>query len=51
VPLVPRYSLLGAAWALLGGLLTLCAGFTLALTFALRPRRAELSPVEADARR
>jgi O-antigen/teichoic acid export membrane protein len=49
VPLVPRYSLLGAAWALLAGLLTLCAGFTLALSLALRPRRAELAPVEVDA--
>jgi O-antigen/teichoic acid export membrane protein len=50
VPLVPRYSLLGAAWALLAGLMTMCVGFTLALTFTLRPQRAELSSVEADAR-
>jgi O-antigen/teichoic acid export membrane protein len=50
VPLVTRYSLLGAAWALLAGILILCAGFTLALTFALHPQRAELSAVEAGAR-
>ena len=49
VPLVPRFGLQGAAWALLAGILTWCAGFTLALTFALRPRRVDLSTVEADA--
>lgn len=49
VPLVPRYGLQGAAWALLAGILTWCTGFTLALTFALRPQRAELSTVEAEA--
>ena len=49
VPLVPRYGLQGAAWALLAGMLTWCAGFTLALTFALRPQD-ELSTVEAEAR-
>jgi O-antigen/teichoic acid export membrane protein len=42
MPLVPRYGLQGAAWALLAGMLTWCAGFTLALTIALRPRRVEL---------
>ena len=50
VPLVPRYGLQGAAWALLAGMLTWCGGFTLVLTFALRPHRAELSTVEAEAR-
>jgi O-antigen/teichoic acid export membrane protein len=50
VPLVPRFGLQGAAWALLAGMLTWCAGFTVALTFALGPQRAELSPVEAEAR-
>jgi O-antigen/teichoic acid export membrane protein len=50
VPLVPRYSLLGAAWALLAGLLIMSAGFTLALSLALRPHRAGLAPLEADAR-
>lgn len=50
VPLVPRYGLQGAAWALLAGILTWCAGFVLALTFALNTPRAELSPVEAVAR-
>jgi O-antigen/teichoic acid export membrane protein len=49
VPLVPRYGLQGAAWSLLAGMLTWCAGFTLALTVALRPQRSELSPVEAEA--
>jgi len=50
VPLVPRYGLLGAAWALLAGLLTLCAGFSVALTLALRPQGAQLSPMGAGAR-
>jgi O-antigen/teichoic acid export membrane protein len=50
IPLVPRYGLQGAAFALLAGILTVCAGFTLALTFALRPQRAELSTVEAEVR-
>jgi O-antigen/teichoic acid export membrane protein len=49
VPLVSRYGLQGAAWALLAGMLTWCAGFTLALTFALRPQMAALSPVETEA--
>lgn len=49
VPLVPRYGLQGAAWALLAGILTWCAGFTLALTFALRPQRVELPTMEAEA--
>jgi O-antigen/teichoic acid export membrane protein len=48
VPLVPRYGLLGAAWALLAGLLTLCAGFTVALIRALRPR-TDLGPLEVGA--
>jgi O-antigen/teichoic acid export membrane protein len=38
VPLVPHYGLEGAAWALLAGILTWCAGFALALIFALRPQ-------------
>ena len=38
VPLVPRYGLQGAAWALLAGMLTWCAGFALALTYTLRPQ-------------
>ena len=49
VPLVPRYGLQGAAWALLAGMLTWCAGFTLALSFALRPQKAELIAVGAEA--
>jgi O-antigen/teichoic acid export membrane protein len=49
VPLVPRYGLQGAAWALLAGMLTWCAGFTLALTFCFASRDAR-SGVEADAR-
>lgn len=49
VPLVPRYGLQGAAWALLAGMLTWCGGFTLVLTFALRPQSAGLSTVEAEA--
>jgi O-antigen/teichoic acid export membrane protein len=46
VLLVPRYGLHGAAWALLSGMLTWCAGFTLPLILALRPERSELSPEE-----
>jgi O-antigen/teichoic acid export membrane protein len=49
VPLVPRYGLQGAAWALLAGILTLFAGFTWALIFALRPQRVALPTVEAEA--
>jgi O-antigen/teichoic acid export membrane protein len=48
VPLVPRYGLQGAAWALLAGMLTWCAGFTLALTIALRPQRVDLAAVEVE---
>jgi O-antigen/teichoic acid export membrane protein len=48
--LVPRYGLLGAAWAFLAGILTWCTGFTLVLAFAMRSQRSELSPLEADAR-
>jgi O-antigen/teichoic acid export membrane protein len=48
VPLVPRYGLQGAAWALLAGMLTWCAGFTLALTIALRPQRVDLPTVEVE---
>jgi len=48
VPLVPRYGLQGAAWALLAGMLTWCAGFALALTIALRPQRVHLPTVEAE---
>lgn len=40
VPLVPRYGLQGAAWALLAGTLTWCVGFTLAVTKVLRPQKA-----------
>jgi O-antigen/teichoic acid export membrane protein len=48
VPLVPRYGLQGAAWSLLAGMLTWCAGFALALTIALRPQRVHLPTVEAE---
>jgi O-antigen/teichoic acid export membrane protein len=48
VPLVPRYGLQGAAWALLAGMLTWCAGFTLALTIAVRPQRVDLPSVEVE---
>jgi len=48
VPLVPRYGLQGAAWALLAGMLTWCAGFALALTIALRPQRVDLHTVEVE---
>ena len=47
--LVPKYGLLGAAWALMTGTLTWCVGFTMALLFALRPQRVELSTVGAEA--
>ena len=39
--LVPKYGLLGAAWALMTGTLTWCVGFTMALAFALRPQSVE----------
>jgi len=48
VPLVPRYGLQGAAWALLAGMLTWCVGFTLALTIAMRPQRVDLPAVEVE---
>jgi O-antigen/teichoic acid export membrane protein len=48
--LVPRFGLLGAAWAFLAGILTWCTGFALVLAFALRPHMSELSPVEVEAR-
>lgn len=50
VPLVPRYGLQGAAWALLAGMLTWCAGFALALTMALRPERVDVPTVEVEVR-
>ena len=48
VPLVARLGLLGAAWALLAGILILCAGFTLVLTLALRSQKSDLALVEAE---
>ncbi len=50
--LVPRYGLLGAAWALLAGFLTWCAGFSLAMTFALstRTRMKTVSAMTASLR-
>lgn len=50
VPLVPRYGLEGAAWALLAGMLTWCLGFTVALTYTLRPEKAGLLAVRAEVR-
>jgi O-antigen/teichoic acid export membrane protein len=50
VPLVPRFGLQGAAWAYLAGMVTVCAGFTLAMTFAVHPRSAERYTVEVEAR-
>lgn len=48
IPLVPRYGMQGAAVALLVGMLTWCAGFTVAMIIALRPQRAELPALEAE---
>jgi O-antigen/teichoic acid export membrane protein len=50
VPLVPRYGLQGAAWALTASMLIWCGALALAMTFASRPQRVGLSAVEVEAR-